>query len=1135
MIYTLTGEPAVTGMGIAGAAGDGVTDDTEALIAALNQSNTVIDGGNKKYKYMSITMTGVENLTVKNVIFWKGQNMNVAGCKNIRFENCIWEGVNPNGSETIWTYGIRLQERKDENGEEVWCEDIWIEDCIFRDIWYNPALNNGHGNEVSGEGILPRSVHKLFIKHNFFTQVQSSCIHWNTYKKCGYAEITDNTFYLNGMGGVCVYAVQQQFPKVRGKICNNQFIGCGLGKMPDYFFDAYPPEQQGLGCAALLGGAATRAAPYKWQIAVENNVFEDNVESSIEGPTWNPCIGNSITGQGAVQTEENCRLMEQKYHLDYKLHLRVINSVNFIYRNYYRDVDDTFPNEDDNPIIFQNNSMGVAHVPRASYIQMKGEYNCPVVFTGNTMRTGLTQGLDTHFLFCKFLNGIRFENNDGIYPYFNSCTFAGDVVLDDMLSAYRCDFTEAHLTLNQSRRRFPETWFQLYDPAKASLENDQATVQDGYALLKAADVYEAVDPPEDTAYDIQDAKGYSQKKGYVFGGPKDPVSIDTGIELLKDGGDWTIWLQFDGKGKTDIPGGNSGIMSLFTVYDSAANTNRLQVGGQWGCFTTAMATGKNTVALESKAAFTLHNMKLLMCRSGNTIRTWISFKDAEADAFTDALVSTYTIQDTDQLSGVAGTLRIGTQLGYRGDNIFALYGAMREFQVFQRALTDDEISTLFYGHPFGEAESTETHTPIYDISTDRRYNQTDGCMEFDGTFGVDTGIELFKDDHDFTVLCKFRLDNYHDEGLKNFTFIPALSCMNYGQGADFRSKSPGFDVGLFLVAGDDPNNTPTGGFVNFRNSWKVSNTYGIDMSSYFGYSGKDYDVVIMRKDGELSAYNFFMQRYLTIKGADANTIFNGTLRIGENLTTPPIGENVRFRGKVYECKVYNEALGTNELENMFPNIYSNEKKTKGEMRVYIANPQYKIQNFRYLYLEVVLDLGEFGTPEYAGKYPKAVGVKFNGIWGLDDVFWIGTGSNPRLTKWIYNAKILQPYQSISVSVVNTGLCPKLEAKVLSFRCSVMTEVADPVEASDALDFDIEWDKSDLTLAVGDVITGKASYYPETSNTGTELTTAVDNEMVSATYEDDLVSITGLAAGEASVTLSIPSGASKTYTFTVTGG
>ena len=156
------------------------------------------------------------------------------------------------------------------------------------------------------------------------------------------------------------------------------------------------------------------------------------MESSIEGPTWNPCIGNSITGQGAAQTEENCRKMEEKYHLDYKLKPRPIDSVNFIYRNYYADADGTFPNDDDDPIVFMNNTMGVAHVPRQSYIQFKGTYNVPFIFTGNVMRTGQPHIIDTHFLYCNFKAGLRFENNDGIYPYFNNCTVCGDFIVDEM-------------------------------------------------------------------------------------------------------------------------------------------------------------------------------------------------------------------------------------------------------------------------------------------------------------------------------------------------------------------------------------------------------------------------------------------------------------------------------------------------------------------------------------------------------------------------------------------------------------------------------------------------------------------------------------------------------------------------------
>lgn len=917
MIYTLTGEPAVTGMGIAGAAGDGVTDDTEALTAALNQSNTIVDGGNKKYKYMSITMTNVENLTVKNVIFWRGQKMDVAGCKNIRFENCIWEGINNNGDETIWTYGIRLQERKDENGEEIWCEDIWIEDCIFRDIWYNPYLNNGHGNEISGEGILPRSVHKLFIKHNLFTQVQSSCIHWNTYKKCGYAEITDNTFYLNGMGGVCIYAVQQQFPRIKGKVCNNQFIGCGLGKMPDYFFESYPPEQQGLGCAALLGGAGTSACPYKWQFLVENNVFEDNVESSIEGPTWNPCIGNSITGQGAIQTEENCRLMEQKYHLDYKLHVRVINSVNFIYRNYYQNADGSYPNDDNDPIVYQNNTMGIAHVARDGYIHLQGDYNVPVIFTGNVFRTGLSRGLDTHLLFCNFNAGIRFENNDGIYPYFNNCTVKGDFVLDEILSQWKSNFEEANLITNQSRDRFPETRFSFFDPSRASLDNDQAVLEDGYAVLSAKD-----------------------------------MEVDTG--------------------------------------------------------------------------------------------------------------------------------------------------------------------------------ETEPDVPIYDLTTDSHYDAAEEAVVFDGTFGIDTGIKLFENTNDFTIIVKFRVDSYHDDNMPNFSFIPVISAMKY---AEDRRNCPGFDIGLSLEQGMDDDAIATGGFINIRNCWKISMCAAIDTNSYFGYSDKDYGVLIIRKNGVLSFYDFFMQSYVKIDGALANTIFDGTLHLGENMTTPTIGGDHRLKGRIYDCRVYDKALRSKVLEEMFPNIYSNESRTKGTITCYVPNRLYAYRIIRCAYVEVDLDLGEFAWAKYAGMCPQAVGIKVYDIYGWSDVIWVGTGTNGHVKQWISQTSNLKPHHGVTVAIANTGLCPGLKAKLLSFRCVLLTEDLPCIEATD---FNVEWDK-DCTTTVGQTLKGNVTFVPEDANVRKDFAATVNGESVALSVSGTALLVNGIKPGVSELTVTLMGGAEKTYKITVTGG
>lgn len=897
-----------------GAAGDGITDDTDAL----NHSNCVIDGGNRKYKYLSLWMENVENVTVRNVIFWKGQRLEVAGCKNIRFENCVWDGIYNNDDKTVWTCGIRLRERVDAAGNEIRCENIWIENCIFRDIWYNPYVNNGRPCDVTGIAILPRSVHNLYIRHNFFTQNKgSACIHWNSWKKNGYAEVTGNTFYLNAYGGVAVYAVQQQFPKVKGRVCNNQFIGCGLGYLPQEWFDMIPlPDNMlGQGCAGLLGGGGTQVAPKKWTFVCENNVFEDCVESSIEGPTWNPCIGNSITGQGAAQTEENCRKMEEKYHLDYKLKPRPIDSVNFIYRNYYADADGTFPNDDDDPIVFMNNTMGVAHVPRQSYIQFKGTYNVPFIFTGNVMRTGQPHIIDTHFLYCNFKAGLRFENNDGIYPYFNNCTVCGDFIVDEIQSVWQCDFSKANLITNRGRERFPEARFTRYDPAQAGLDNDQAVMDGGYALLKAHDV-----------------------------------------------------------------------------------------GG-------------------------------------------------------------------------------------------------------------------------GE-EDTTPNEPVYDISADPHYNTAENAVIFDGTFGIDTGVQLFATNKDFTIIASFQLESFRGLGMPNFSFVPVFSSMNY---SDDKGKCPGFDVGLILAEGISADTKPVGGFITTRNYWGYSQCPSIDMNSYSSYPNNVYNLLLMRKNGVLKFYDFYMQTYGEVTGNDATAIFDGTLHIGENMAKPNESAKYKMRGKVYQCKVYNKALPTKLLEEMFPNIYSNESRIKGSITCYVNNLQYLVRIARCTYLEVTLDLGKHAWPEYAGKYPKAVGIKVTGLYGFDDVIWVGTGTDGHITKWIYNGGNMKPHEPITVTIANTGLCPGLEAKLIAFRCVNLTEDSKCVPATG---IGVNW-AGPLTIAAGGELKGEIVLTPAGANTMKDFKMEATGDSITASTSGTALIVRGISPGSATITVTHIGGAVYTCTINVT--
>lgn len=382
-------------IGLENAAGDGITDDTDALNKALNHSNCVIDGGNRRYKYLSIVMENVENVLIQNVTFWKGQEMVVKGCKNIRFENCRWEGINPNGTNTVWTCGLKLMQREDANGNKIWCENITIEGCVFYDIWYNENVQGSYSHHVSGIGLVPFSVHNLFVRHCIFSQIHgNAAIHWNTWEKTGYFEITDNLFYLTCWGSVCLFRFEAAFPKMRCKVSSNHFIGSGLGYMPPEYMAGMAEQDRGVGCAALLGGNGRDVAPRKQHVICENNVFIDCVESSIEGPAWNPCIGNSCFGQGALQDEENCRLMEEKYQLNYKLQVRYNPSVNFIYR--YTEEGDYDPED---PMVFSDNVMGKSYVDRDGFIAFPGTYDSPVIFTNNTMVVeGKTKLCPTSFL-----------------------------------------------------------------------------------------------------------------------------------------------------------------------------------------------------------------------------------------------------------------------------------------------------------------------------------------------------------------------------------------------------------------------------------------------------------------------------------------------------------------------------------------------------------------------------------------------------------------------------------------------------------------------------------------------------------------------------------------------------------------
>ncbi len=82
---------------------------------------------------------------------------------------------------------------------------------------------------------------------------------------------------------------------------------------------------------------------------------------------------------------------------------------------------------------------------------------------------------------------------------------------------------------------------------------------------------------------------------------------------------------------------------------------------------------------------------------------------------------------------------------------------------------------------------------------------------------IDTGVQLFATDEDFTVIASFQLENFGELGLLNYSFIPVFSSMNY---SDDKANCPGFDVGLILAEGMSADAKPVGGFITVRNYWE---------------------------------------------------------------------------------------------------------------------------------------------------------------------------------------------------------------------------------------------------------------------------------------------------------------------------
>ena len=382
-------------------------------------------------------MTERNNVLIRNFIFYHGISIKLKHCTNITFENCTWEEFQDNGIEnknvqcviltTMHTGSDEWTEAKNWRMDEV-CKNITFDRCRFIGTHFaenTPSLyqnNKPHYN--TGMCLRLEGVDGLRVSGCYFTQNRgNACIQQNCYAPLGDYEITNNFFYLNCWGGIELYRYTGMSSYPTRVIHNNRFIGHGLGYLPWSYLELFEEKSRGVGTAVLLGGHNGRIQNEPAYCSVCNNHFEDNNESAVEGWQWNPVRNNTIIGNGVLQTAESVAEMKAKYKIDYDLYVRKNPSQNPIYIGQYQDVQRYADGESR---IVENNTIGRMHGTK-NPIMIRGHFYEQFIFRNNTITDASLytdeNAKNAHFLSVTFRKGLIWENNIGMKPYFNVCTF----------------------------------------------------------------------------------------------------------------------------------------------------------------------------------------------------------------------------------------------------------------------------------------------------------------------------------------------------------------------------------------------------------------------------------------------------------------------------------------------------------------------------------------------------------------------------------------------------------------------------------------------------------------------------------------------------------------------------------------
>lgn len=1133
------------------AVGDGTTDDTSALSTTFNRSNAVIEGGNLSYKIGEIVLNERNNLIIRNFKFYQGISITLKHCQNIIFQNCIWDEFWDNGIANKTVHCVILTTVH--TGPSEWiqannwrisevCKNITFDNCQFLTTHFTentPSLfvdTKPHYN--TGMCIRLDGVDGLKVRNCYFTQNRgNACIQSNTYAPLGDFEFTNNFFYLNCWGGIELYRYTGISSYPTRIIQGNRFIGHGLGYLPWSYLSQIPETERGVGTAVLLGGNVVRIQNEPAHCAVINNYFEDNNESSVEGWQWNPVKDNIILGNGVLQTSDSVTEMTQKYKITYQLYPRQNPSENPIYMHSPSGSAQYSFGETRS---IENNTIGRMYGNK-NPILFRGDYYEPVIIRNNTMTDeALLSDKNckfVHILGATFKRGLVWENNIGMRPYFNECTFdGGEYYIDDMMDVYNCTFNSQAFESISKTDRFQVVKASRFNEEFATMrDNEVSLVSNGKPVLGAKRFPAIIDVPT-PIWDIRDEVAY-QEGGYVFGGESDPTILDTSIDLGGTDTGWTIFVDANTVSDNGA-GNNTYLIKLLTFSNASGGDLSLEFGsrytdevwtwlfpnGVWSYDTTYQVdqNGSKSYLKPGKTArFVLRHKQ-----GGGKIEVFARHDDGAITTF-DALCS----GDYAFTSGTAGTLKFGGLPN--SDKPKSYYnGKIIDASVYDKALTDSEVSMLMVGT---DISSHELPPPVYDIEDDVRFVSGTGLI-MDGTFAIDTNVPLLQNTNDFTIVVQYQFDNIGQGGARpNFTFIPVFSAMNADMPNDVHTghADKGFDIGLSMQDGKDLSNTAIGGFMMFRRDWRYVNNVPLDMYSYNQYQNNIYTFFIIRKDDVIRLYNDQLVKIGELTGDYATSIIFGNLTIGAKMGYTS-GYTDFFKGVIKEFKVYDVAADLYELEKTHPSLDDNDASYKGAVKYHLCNKNNARNNVRYALVEINYDLGPYNSASYTAQYPQAFGIRLDNIY--DGIVWIPCSSSKRAVfckrcKW--DAKC-DAFEDWNIEIANPGIVPNLQVEVTGVKVLLLSHQEAIPNTTDATDFHISWDNDPTALSESDVVIGYVQFIPEDATSGTTITAASeDTSIATVAVDGQNVAITAVAVGETVVHVAIPYGTEYLYRVVVT--